>query len=102
MISVSEVIREAATRFDLSPELLRGPRRLRGISHKRQIAYLIAAELCPHISIMGIAREFGDRDHATILYGIERAKLRIRENPELRKITDSICADLRSRSDLDG
>jgi chromosomal replication initiator protein len=83
MIESNHILVAVSNRFGVTPDLLRGPRRACEIVRPRQIAYLMVPELRPDLSLPAIGRQFGDRDHTTIMHGIKRARELMRDDPLL-------------------
>jgi chromosomal replication initiator protein len=72
---MAEIAAMVAERHGLSLDTLRGPQRCRRVAHARQEAMaLIYAQ--GRFSTPQIGRYFGDRDHTTVLYGINAHKAR--------------------------
>lgn len=68
-------------RFGLTPQILRGPKKQRGIARPRQIAMYLAREMTP-LSYPRIAAWF-NRDHTTVLFGERRVRQLMVEKPKL-------------------
>ena len=97
-ITVSHVMVAVSRRFNVTPDLLRGPRRSRPVAQARQLAYLLSAELCPHLTISVIARMFGHRDHTTILYGVKKAQQLMRKQKRMKADFSAIKTELEGRA----
>jgi chromosomal replication initiator protein len=78
MDSVSKILREVAKEFDVSVNELRGSSRERHIARPRQIAYLRLRDETD-LSYPVIARVMGDRDHTTIIDGINAVRRRLKQ-----------------------
>jgi chromosomal replication initiator protein len=68
-------------RFGLTPEILRGPQKQRGIARPRQIVMYLAREMTP-LSYPRIAAWF-HRDHTTVLWGERRIRQLMVEKPKV-------------------
>lgn len=68
--------------FHVDMNELTSARRLKRIYVYRQIAYLLCYELTG-VSLMRIGVAFGGRDHTTILHGINMARIRLAESPDM-------------------
>lgn len=68
-------------RFGLTPQILRGPKKQRGIARPRQIAMYLAREMTA-LSYPRIAAWF-NRDHTTVLFGERRVRQLMAEKPKL-------------------
>ncbi len=70
-ITASLIIAQTASYFGLSIEEVCGPKRTRNLVAARQIGMFLCRELTP-LSLPQIGREFGDRDHTTVMYANKR------------------------------
>ncbi|MGC9358428.1 MAG: chromosomal replication initiator protein DnaA [Anaerolineae bacterium] len=96
-LTAEEIINAVSTYFNLTLEELRSPRRSRRIAQPRQIAmYLIREET--DFSLPQIGAELGGRDHTTILYGYERVRTLMEEDPQLRRDVLALKARLYERN----
>lgn len=68
-------------RFGLTPEILRGPKKHRGIARPRQIVMYLAREMTL-LSYPRIAAWF-HRDHTTVLWGERRIRQLMVEKPKV-------------------
>ena len=68
-------------RFGLTAEILRGPKKQRGIARPRQIVMFLAREMTP-LSYPQIGAHF-HRDHTTVLSGERRIRALMAERPKL-------------------
>jgi len=68
-------------RFGLTPEILRGPKKHRGIARPRQIVMYLAREMTP-LSYPRIGAWF-HRDHTTVLWGERRIRQLMIEKPKV-------------------
>lgn len=89
---VATIVAAVAQVFGVSPKELLGPRRARYVSHPRQVAMVLARDLCPDKSLPMLGREF-DRDHTTIIHAIEAVAKRRKNDAEL----DLIIKDLEAK-----
>ena len=68
-------------RFGLTPEILRGPKKQRGIARPRQIVMFLAREMTP-LSYPQIGAHF-HRHHTTVLSGERRIRALMTERPKV-------------------
>ena len=80
-ITIALIQAEAARLFGISREQLLSRNRSEQIAWPRQLAMYVARELTDQ-SLPAIGREFGDRDHTTVLNACRRAAERIASDPE--------------------
>jgi chromosomal replication initiator protein len=71
-ITVAEIMDVTAATFGVSVEELVGPSRRRPLVAARQISMYVVRELIPDTSYPAIAREFGNRDHTTVMHAVAR------------------------------
>ena len=80
-VSVRRIKETVAADFNVRLDLLNSPARQRDIAWPRQYAMLLARELTP-LSLTVLGQLF-DRDHTTILTGIDAAKKRMTKDRAL-------------------
>ena len=85
-VSLAEIQRTVAEHYNIRLADLIGPRRTRNVARPRQVAMYLAKALTQR-SLPEIGRDFGGRDHTTILHGVRRIE-------ELRAIDAGIAEDI--------
>lgn len=78
MDRVSKILREVAKEFDVPVNELRGNSKERHIARPRQLAYLRLRDETD-LSYPAIARVMGNRDHTTVMRGIEAVTKRLQQ-----------------------
>ncbi len=73
IISAALILEASAQRFEFSIEELCGTSRRRPLVNARQIAMYVMREMTD-MSYPAIAREFGGRDHTTVIHSVEKVK----------------------------
>jgi chromosomal replication initiation ATPase DnaA len=63
--------------------------RAHDVSHPRQVAMYLARELTRH-SLPAIGRQFGDRDHTTVLHACKAVQTRIETDPKERAAVEAL------------
>ena len=91
--SIGEIADAACERFGISREEIVSASRAARISWPRQVAMYLARELTEE-SLPAIGREFGGRDHTTVLHACKRAAARIAEDRSSRDVVNSLVVDL--------
>ncbi len=71
LVDVGLIQRETAKAFDVSVESLRGKRRTSTIAFARQVAMYLTKQLT-QLTLVEIGKNFGNRDHSTVLYAIDK------------------------------
>lgn len=85
-ITASMILEESARYFDFSIDELTGASRRRPLVSARQVAMYVMRELTD-MSYPAIAREFGGRDHTTVIHSVEKVKKLIAER---RQVYDQV------------
>jgi chromosomal replication initiator protein len=91
--SIGEITQAACKRFGLTPDELLSTSRAARVSWPRQVAMYLARELTAE-SLPAIGREFGGRDHTTVMYAHRRIAIRITDDLKARELVDNLIADL--------
>jgi chromosomal replication initiator protein len=87
--SISEIKAAACEQFGLSHEELLSPLRTARVAWPRQVAMYLARELTQE-SLPAIGREFGGRDHTTVLHAWRRIDERISTNADSRAAVEEL------------
>ncbi|MEO5339528.1 MAG: chromosomal replication initiator protein DnaA [Magnetococcus sp. MYC-9] len=89
-VNVEEIQKKVAEYYQIRPLDLRSAKRARQFSHPRQIAMYLCKQLTTH-SFPEIGRQFGDRDHTTVMHAVRKIDERQVLDPvlagELRVLT---------------
>ncbi len=83
---IQEAVREA---FGLRLDDLTSPSRAARVSWPRQLAMYLARELTD-ATLPAIGREFGGRDHATVLYAVRKTRDRLSSDPDAYDLAKSL------------
>ncbi|QDP48368.1 MAG: putative bacterial DnaA helix-turn-helix protein [Prokaryotic dsDNA virus sp.] len=75
MTTSLDIKRIVAHHYGITVDDLCGPSRKRDYAHPRQVAYWMMQKHAG-LSTTQIGRQFGGRDHTTVMFGISRAKAR--------------------------
>jgi chromosomal replication initiator protein len=81
-ITPTLIIGQTAQYFSLTLDDICGPSRSRNLVEARQIAMYLCRELTD-LSLPSIGREFGGRDHTTVLHACNKVKSTLSEKPAL-------------------
>lgn len=94
-VSVSDILIKVAKRFNISVEDITSKSRQSRFIQPRFIAMYLARRLT-ELTTTELGKDFGDRDHSTILNGIKKIEDDMDNNTELREIIDELFFDLKS------
>ena len=98
-LTVSHIKEEVALHYQIPLPELDGASRKKEIAQARQIAIYLARELT-ELSFPSIGREFGDRDHTTIMHAYSKIKLLLADTPLLNADITDLQEALESRYSL--
>jgi len=87
--TVTEIQAAVSRHFGLTPEELLSPGRAAHIAWPRQVAMYLARELTGQ-SLPAIGRQFGGRDHTTVLHAWRRASTRIASDQASREAVEKL------------
>jgi chromosomal replication initiator protein len=87
--TVAEIQAAVSQHFGLSPTELLSSARTTRVAWPRQMAMYLARELTGE-SLPAIGRQFGGRDHTTVLHAWRRASQRISSDPSSREAVDKL------------
>jgi len=91
--SVAAITAAACEHFGLTPDELLSTTRASRIAWPRQVAMYIARELTDE-SLPALGRQFGGRDHTTVLHAWRRTAERIAKDEQARDTVDTLLARL--------
>jgi chromosomal replication initiator protein len=93
--TVSAIQLATCEHFNLSADELLSPARVARIAWPRQVAMYLARELTGE-SLPAIGRQFGGRDHTTVLHAWRRTTARIATDEASREAVEKLCRALNS------
>jgi chromosomal replication initiator protein len=93
--SIAEIKAAACEQFGISPDELVSPARTARVAWPRQVAMYLARELTQE-SLPAIGRQFGGRDHTTVLHAWRRTEKRMSTNSSSRTAVEELRARLSS------
>jgi len=94
-VDVSRIQQQVAREFDVSVESLRGKRRTSAIALARQVAIYLTKRLTP-LTLIEIGKNYGNRDHSTVLYAVEKVQTVRKNNPLMDQRVERLERDLRA------
>ncbi len=84
------ILQATAEMFDFTVEEIKGKSRRRPLVNARQVGMYVSRELTD-LSYPAIAREFGGRDHTTVMHAVEKIKALMRERRQTYdQVTDLV------------
>jgi chromosomal replication initiator protein len=96
-ITMETIQRTVADYFGLSHNDLRGRKRTNAIAFPRQLAMYIAREITEY-STTEVGREFGGRDHTTVMHACQKIEDRKRTDPTLEPTIQHLIRETKETS----
>ena len=93
-ITVDRIQTVVSDRFQLSVEELVSQRRVHAIAYPRQVAMYLSRELTDS-SLPKIGREFGGRDHTTVIYATSKISNLINEDRDVYNLVQELTARIK-------
>jgi chromosomal replication initiator protein len=92
-VSIEDIARAVAARFNLKLSDLQGKRRSKSIALPRQICMHVARHMTEY-SLQEIGGFFGGRDHTTVMYADDKVDKLVGVDPKVRDTVNSVKAEL--------
>ena len=90
-VSIQRIQEAVSSRFGLSLDELCGDKRSQGIVYPRQVAMYLSRELTD-ASLPKIGKEFGGRDHTTVIHAYSKIDRMIREDRSVYNLVQELTA----------
>lgn len=86
----SDYIQEVVSKyFNVNKEDLKSAKRSSDITFPRQIAMYLCKTVA-QMSLSQIGKDFGNRDHSTVLHAVNKIEKEINSNPHTKLIVESV------------
>ena len=89
MVTIDEIQRVVAEKFDIKVNDLKSKSRRRELVTPRQIAMYLARQLTNE-SLPQIGRKFGNKDHTTVIHSIKKVEADKSNNPIIFRIIEEL------------
>ena len=93
-ISVEQIQQTVVERFGMSMQELTGDRRSQQIVYPRQVAMYLCRELTDS-SLPKIGKQFGGRDHTTVIHATSKIAKLIREDRNVYELVQELTARIK-------
>ncbi len=94
-VSIENIQKIVSSYYGIKTNDMKSKKRSREIVFPRQIAMYISRELTS-TSLPGIGKEFGNRDHTTVLHAWEKISSQIKKDSEFEKIINALSSEASS------
>lgn len=95
-ITVERIVKEVGRTFSVSEEDIRSSKRSSQISTARQISMYIVREIT-QMPLSEIGKEFNGRDHATVVYAIQKVENMMKKDSSQKDIIGDIVKNIREK-----
>ena len=82
--------------YDVDEEQVRGQGRKRDLMEARQTAMYLIRRMT-NLSLNDIGREFGDRDHTTVLHSLDKVEKQMRSDPAFAEVVKEITTNINAK-----
>ena len=93
MIKADTIIYEVAKYYDIDPKIIKSSTRKKEISIIRQICMFVIKEVAD-MSAVKIGEALGGRDHATVIYSIDKVKEEMEKDINYKNKVEDIIANI--------
>ena len=94
--SPSVIIDYICKYYNLEEDVLRGQSRGREIVNARQIAMYLIRRMT-NLSLVDIGKEFGGRDHTTVLHSLDKVEKQMRSEPAFAEVVKEITTNINAK-----
>ena len=91
------IITEVSRYFGLEEDIIKGPSRAREAVNARQAAMYLVRRMT-NFSTPEIGREFGDRDHTTVLHSLEQIEKKIKQDDSFAQTIRELTININSKN----
>ena len=82
--------------YNIDEQIIRGQQRQRDAVNGRQIAMYLIRRMT-NLSLMDIGKEFGGRDHTTVLHSIDKVEQQMKKDPAFAETVKEITTNINSK-----
>ncbi|MCI6639433.1 MAG: chromosomal replication initiator protein DnaA [Pygmaiobacter massiliensis] len=94
-VTIEKIISEVARTYNISPADIRSMKRSSNVSEARQTSMYAIQEITG-MTRQEIGREFGGRDHSTVVYAIKQVKKQMEKDPRYKEVVEDIIKNART------
>ena len=95
-VTVERIISEVGRTYGVSPEDIKSSKRNANVSFARQISMYVVREIT-QMPMVEIGKEFGGRDHSTVVYAIQQIEEKSARDPVTKATVSDIIKNIRDR-----
>ncbi len=94
-VTVDKIITEVAKIYNVQPDEMRSPKRASNISAARKVAIYVIQDITG-LPYETIGKEFGGRDHSTVVYAIKNVKESMERDSSYRSVIEDLIKNIKA------
>ena len=95
-VTIEKIVNEVARTYNITPADIRSRKRSSNISTARMTAMYVVHEITG-MTMQEIGKEFGGRDHSTVVYAIQQIEEKTKKDPVTKATVSDIIKNIRDR-----
>ena len=93
-VTIERILSEVGRTYGVTPVDIRSTKRNSSISTARQISAYVVKEIT-QISLAAIGKDFGNRDHSTIVYAVQQVERNMAKDTQYKEMVEDIIRNIR-------
>ncbi|MCL2857963.1 MAG: chromosomal replication initiator protein DnaA [Oscillospiraceae bacterium] len=93
-VTIERILTEVGRTYGVSPVDIRSNKRNSNISAARQVSAYVVKEIT-QISMAAIGKDFGNRDHSTIVYAVQQVERNMAKDTQLKEMVNDIIRNIK-------
>ncbi|MBE6886859.1 MAG: chromosomal replication initiator protein DnaA [Ruminococcaceae bacterium] len=94
-VTIEKIIEEVSRSYSVAPSDVKGKKRTQNIAEARKMAMYIVRQVC-ELSMEDIGKEFGGRDHSTVVYSISNVEEKMEKDSFYRGNIEDIIKNIKT------
>ncbi len=95
-VTIKAIQKHVSQNMEISVAEINGRRRTQAVAYARQVAMYLARQLT-EASLPQIGKEFGGRDHSTVIHACNKIKEKAEGDPSLAKMIEHMCSEIKGQ-----
>ncbi len=94
-LTIDKIVEEVSRSYSVNPADVKGKKRTQNIAEARKMAMYIVRQVC-ELSMEDIGKEFGGRDHSTVVYSISNVEQKMEKDSFYRANIEDIIKNVKT------
>ena len=94
-LTIDKIVEEVSRSYSVNPSDVKGKKRTQNIAEARKMAMYIVRQVC-ELSMEDIGKEFGGRDHSTVVYSISNVEQKMEKDSFYRNNIEDIIKNVKT------